>query len=80
MEAKDQREQVYAIVRVDGDLAEVTNVEYRIAVKEVVRDLGIAEEEVRRLNELNGSKGYHYFWTTTRLFGSGESFGTHTAK
>ena len=47
------------------------------AVKEIVRDLEIAQAEVERLNRLNGHKNCRYYWQTTRLFGPGESFGTH---
>jgi len=70
------REQVYAVIRVDGPV-EGPHHKINITVKEIVRSIEIASSEVARLNVLNADKGCWYFWTTTRLFADGESFGTH---
>lgn len=72
-----QREQVYAVLRYDAHLEETSAPEGRFTVKEIVRDLEIAQAEVERLNRLNGHKNCRYYWQTTRLFGPGESFGSH---
>lgn len=72
-----EREQVYAVVRIDEFLGDETPMERNVTVKEIVRDLAIAEAEVARLNQLNADKNCRYFWQTTRLFEAGESFGTH---
>ena len=72
-----QREQVYAVLRYDGWLESTSPPEGQVTVKEIVRDLEIAQAEVERLNRLNGHKNCRYYWQTTRLFGPGESFGTH---
>jgi len=61
------KEQVYAVIRVDGFGDAATPVEDRISVKEVVSSLETAQAEVARLNQLNGPKGARYFWQTTRL-------------
>ena len=67
---------VYAIVRVDTFQAPsswpLTADEWRnlVNVKEIVGDLPEAELEVRRLNDLNSSKGCVYFWLATRYGGA----------
>ena len=38
----------------------------RISVTKIVSDLETAKLEEARLQELNGHKGYEYFWTPTR--------------
>ena len=58
---------VYAIVRYDAFLDEGAPINIRVTVKKVVLDLHAAEAEVRRLNELNGGKGAHYFMQVTRI-------------
>ena len=62
-------EHVFAIVRVDSHpgVDMEARPEEAITVTRVVREQEIAEAEVGRLNDLNGPKGAHYFWTITRL-------------
>jgi hypothetical protein len=62
-----QKQQVFAIVRLDDFQDPAIPVTNRITVKEIVYDQRTAEDEVRRLNEINGSKGCTYFWQATRL-------------
>ena len=63
---KKATRQVFAIVRLDKFLAEVSPPENTITVKEVVLTQEEAESEVHRLNAINRDKGCHYFWHTTR--------------
>lgn len=42
-----------------------------IKIKEVFHDADQAEEEVRRLNELNGEKNCRYFWQGARIYPEG---------
>jgi hypothetical protein len=67
-----RKEQVYAIVRIDGFHDQSAPLEETITVKEVVWSIEQAEAEVSRLNKLNESKGCRYFWQTTRLIGDDE--------
>lgn len=67
-----EREDVWVIVRYDGDLA---NPEYFYTVKEIVRDRAIAEAEVARLNKVNADKGCRYWIEMGRLFPQGKSAG-----
>jgi hypothetical protein len=59
--------QVFAIIRIDYFQDDNVPIENKIAVKEIVFDIKLAEEEVRRLNQLNSDKGCKYFWQTTRF-------------
>lgn len=59
--------QVYAVVRIDDYLEG----EAEITVKEILPTMEKAIKEVDRLNQLNSSKGAHYFWQTTRYFPDG---------
>lgn len=63
------RQELYAIVRVDSDL---TDPELAVTVKKVVRSKARTDDEVRRLNQLNSSKGARYFSQMTRLFADDE--------
>jgi hypothetical protein len=59
---------VYAIVRIDGFLADLySDVEPLITIKKIVWSQEEAEEEVERLNRLNEKKNCKYFWKLTRL-------------
>jgi hypothetical protein len=60
------KEQCFAIVRVDEWAVGQAKVENDITVKMIVWDQLEAEREVARLNQLNGPKGCHYFWRTSR--------------
>ena len=66
------RENLFAIVRVDLFLLEAgrlrANQDWKslVTVKAVLDDQERAIAEVARLNTLNASKGCLYFWTTTR--------------
>jgi hypothetical protein len=57
---------VYAIVRYDTTASD-TPPEVRFTVKKIVTDPGVAEQEVKRLNELNKDKGCYYFSQVTRM-------------
>lgn len=59
-----EREQVFAIVRVDADMLEPEN---QFTVTKVVRSESFAASEAARLNALNASKGARYFVQVTRL-------------
>ena len=65
------REQVFAILRFDSEIA----AEHGVTVKEVVRDLAMAEAEVARLNALKAGKGCRYEWQATRLYPVGSAAG-----
>lgn len=54
----------YAIIRFESDHHDVNAI---VTVKKIVFDIEYAEQEVKRLNNLNGDKGCIYFWQTTRL-------------
>jgi len=56
----------FAIVRIDHFLGDVP-LANKITVKEILFDWAKAEEEVRRLNQLNHDKGCEYFAQHTRL-------------
>lgn len=70
------QEQVYAVVRWDGDSGSKAAPELLVTVKEIVRTLELAEAEVERLNVLNEDKGVRYWCQATRLFPEGRSAGT----
>ncbi len=63
---------VFAIVRVDT-FQEEAPLEEKIAITKVVSTQEAAEQEVKRLNELNGPKGCLYFWQITRMGSCAES-------
>jgi hypothetical protein len=67
-----EREQVWAVVRFDGD---VDDPAHAFTVKEIVRDQQLAEAEAARLNALNADKGCRYWATPTRLFPDGSAAG-----
>ena len=67
----------FAIVRLDtghdpsmtwGDiLTDEQSYSHLVTIKEVVWDAGVAEAEVKRLNQLNSAKGSVYFFQVTRI-------------
>jgi hypothetical protein len=69
MEPGEQREQVYAIVRIDvpGDGAVSPDWRNIVTVKGILRSLEAAKAETERLNSLNSARGCVYFWQMTRL-------------
>ena len=78
--------QAYAIVRRDhfpGHMHDpdassppaICGGEYSFTVKEVVLNADVAIREVERLNALARSEETRYFWSGTRLFSDGGSFG-----
>jgi hypothetical protein len=58
---------MYAVVRVDKFLADVSPPANTITVKEVVLTQEEAENEVRRLSATNSDKDCLYFWQKTRF-------------
>lgn len=70
---KKQTTSVYAVIRLDYDLFDLTTGESSdslpagITLKEIVPTLETAEAEVRRRNELNAERGCNYYWQHTRL-------------
>jgi len=58
---------MYAIIRYETDADMNVPIDLRITVKKVVVDPQYAEEEVKRLNELNKDKGSYYFCQVTRF-------------
>ena len=90
MRRRTEHVTVFAVVRVDPgydqrDLATsesgpgIMFGEFDVTVKEVVATAEEAVREVARLNELNSDKGCRYFWTGTRYFSDGGSFGSGPA-
>ena len=73
-----EREQVFAVVRVDLPLSE-TSVANSITVKEILSTRELAEREVERLSLLNSGQGCIYFATPTRLFPAGASAGPRSS-
>ena len=65
------QEQVYAILRWEGDPRSESAPELLVTVKEIVRTLDLAAGEVARLNLLNEDKGVRYWRQATRLFPDG---------
>ena len=62
----------YAILRLDvygGDVNPhyAGNPRFGVYVKKLVWERSLAEAEVKRLNELNKSKGCVYFWQLARV-------------
>lgn len=62
-----KRQHAFAIIRFETDSDEHSPIEFRVRVTKVVADPHFAEQEVRRLNELNRDKGAYYFSQITRL-------------
>lgn len=60
-------QKVYAIVRVDLFQTDDVPWDVRVRVKNIQRSAESAEEEVRRLNQINADKDCVYFWQETRL-------------
>jgi len=58
---------VFAILRYETGSEQGVPIDLRVTVKKVVLDPDRADEEVRRLNELNGDKGAYYFCQVTRF-------------
>ena len=71
-----ERKEVYAILRYDGFLSDISPPEQCVTIKEVVRSRDLAEAEVSRLNAINAEKNVRYWWQMTRLFPAGTSAGT----
>ena len=78
--------QAYAIVRRDhlpghthdpddASPPDICGGEYSFTVKKVVLNADVAIREVERLNALANGKKTRYFWSGTRLFSDGGSFG-----
>jgi hypothetical protein len=78
--------QAYAIVRRDhfpghtydpddSSPPAICGGDYSFTVKEIVLDEQMAIREVERLNALANGKETRYFWSATRLFSDGGSFG-----
>ena len=59
-------EHVYAIIRYDEFLSDF-DIESKITVKKVVRNIERAKSEVDRLNKVNAARKCRYFWQLTRL-------------
>jgi len=57
----------YAIIRYETDADVDAPIDLRITVKKVVVDPHYAENEVKRLNELNKDKGSYCFCQVTRF-------------
>jgi hypothetical protein len=86
---KQRYVQVYVVLRVERDAtpdAAVMTFERDgkiipaagpsgVTVKEVVLTAEEAQDEVIRLNKLNGDKGCVYYWQSTHLFTEGGSHG-----
>ena len=60
---------VFAVVRIDNFLADVSPPVNAITIKEVVLTQEEAESEVRRLSAMNSDKNCLYFWQRTRMVG-----------
>jgi len=69
------QEAVYAVMRLDPPFEGVVDPQRDVAVKEIVRDLNVAEAEVERLNALAGDRGARYWWLATRLYPAGLAAG-----
>lgn len=73
MSSGKQREQLYAIVRVDLPVSSAlaSSAEWRnvVTVKGVLRSMEAAIAETERLNALNATKDCVYFWQATRVLG-----------
>ena len=87
MSRRTEHRSVFAVVRVSQgyphqDLAGsevgpgILFNEFDVTVKEIVTTAEEAEREVARLNHLNATQDCRYFWTGTRYFPDGGSFGS----
>jgi hypothetical protein len=86
MTRRNDHTTVYAVVRIDfyhhdsGGPSEfgpsIRFDKYDITVKEILTSADEAIREVERLNTLNKGKGCWYFWTGSRYFSDGGSFGS----
>ena len=57
---------LFAVIRIDM-FQEEAPLEEKITITKIVLTQEAAEQEVKRLNALNGSKGCLYFWQITRM-------------
>lgn len=62
-----RHDHLYAIIRYEADAPADTPIEFRVTIKKLVRSARQADEEIHRLNALNGGKGSYYFAQVTRL-------------
>ena len=62
-----QKQQVFAVLRVDEFHDDDTPIENKVTVKQVVSSQEIAEREVERLTRVNADKRCRYFWQATRF-------------
>lgn len=62
-----EHEHVYAIIRIDSFHEPQVSLEDKIRIKMLVWTQEAAENEVKRLNELNAARGAFYFWRRARL-------------
>ena len=67
MKPNKKHQHIYAIIRYETDADSNAPIDLRITVKKVVVDAHYAEEEVKRLNDLNQDKGSYYFYQVTRF-------------
>jgi hypothetical protein len=67
---RQEKMQVYAVLRLDDGDAEVPN---RITVKEILPTEEEARAAVERLSVENAGKGSTYFWQATRYFPHGRA-------
>lgn len=63
--SKAQKEQAFAIVRLDDFQGPDVDLRNRVSVKRIVWDQAEAEAEVERLSGL--TEGVRYFWQATRV-------------
>ena len=61
------KEYGYAIIRIDYFNDIKISLRECITIKRIVWSEETAEQEVERLNALNGHKGCEYFWQCTRV-------------
>ena len=71
-EARQARDEVFAVIRFDPNAAGPHD---QVRVEEVVRTRQTADAEVRRLSDLDAASGCHYFAQQTRLLTFDESGG-----
>jgi hypothetical protein len=62
-----QKQQVFAILRLDDFHTADVPIENKITVKQIVSSREIAEREVERLTRLNADKSCRYWWQATRF-------------
>jgi hypothetical protein len=74
------QEAVYAILRFDPPYDGVIDPQRDVVVKEIVRDLELAQAEVERLNALSADRGARYWLLTTRLYPAGLASGPEEGK